>query len=339
MRVRIGSAERQAGWIALGLALWVAGASFAENPRSQSADRETPPAAVRASEPRVDSAPPSPPPSVRNDDRGTPQVGDAHRRPDRRGDRRHYGYRYPRHRVNVGWYVGWGWPWGYWGYWDPWWAHRPVVVNVGDEDAGALDLDLSPERAQIYLDGEYLGVADDYDGFPDYLWLRPGVYDLVVYMPGYKTLAQQVTVRRGVVVDIDDRMQPGEAVKPEDLPARSTERRDERLRRDRERETEVRERAEAAERWESRRDEERSLDARGEPARLRVEVSPVDASVYLDGRFLGSGEELARLRSALWVDPGKHKLEVVRPGYEPEVLEFEARAGAQTDLKVVLDKE
>ena len=60
------------------------------------------------------------------------------------------------------------------------------------------------------------------------------------------------------------------------------------------------------------------LDARGEPGSVRLEIEPDDASVYLDGRFLGTGRELARLRSGLIVDPGEHMLEVVRPGRRSE---------------------
>ena len=66
---------------------------------------------------------------------------------------------------------------------------------------------------------------------------------------------------------------------------------------------------------------------------------PADASIYLDGRFLGTGEELARLHSSLLVDAGSHRLQVVRPGYESVEKEFVAVAGEVVELKLKLDEE
>ena len=61
-------------------------------------------------------------------------------------------------------------------------------------------------------------------------------------------------------------------------------------------------------------DTSRPRDVRSQPGVLMLHVEPNDASVYLDGRFIGTGEELSRLRSGLIVDVGSHRLEVVRPG-------------------------
>ncbi len=195
------------------------------------------------------------------------------------------------------------------------------------DDWGALDLDVSPEKARIYVDGQRIGVADNFDGFPGYLWLEAGTYDLVIYKEGYETISRQYTVYPGVVIDVEDQMVPGEAVLPEDLMAKSSARRDERLKRDRERAAQARVRE---------RDE--FLDARGEPGRLALEVEPGDASVYLDGRFLGTAEELSRLHSGLIIDSGDHSLQIVRPGYEDKKVEFEVESGEQYDLEVELDE-
>lgn len=226
------------------------------------------------------------------------------------------------HRVSWGW--GWGEPWGY-----------TVVYPMADRTHGALDLDVSPERAQIFIDGELVGEADDYDGFPDYLWLERGTYDVVIFHPGYQTIARQISIYAGQVIDVEDRMTPGQETRPEDLASRSTRNRDERLRRERELEEEVG-RSERSARPRAPRQAE-ALDARGEPGRAVVRVTPDDASIYLDGRFLGTARELARLRSGLIVDPGEHELEVVRPGHEPASKSFEVDPGEE--VEVVLDLE
>ncbi len=231
---------------------------------------------------------------------------------------------------------------------------------------GALDLDVYPGRTEVHIDGRYYGKVDAYDGFPQYLWLPRGTYDVVFYLDGFSTLARQISVSPGMVIDIDDRMERGTSVKPEDLASKSHERRDERLRyegerrerlergrpayddeddeddearmeewrnRAREHRRDSRDAGEADEDGREQRDETRS-DARG---RLVLDIEPDDASVYLDGRFVGTGEELGGLRRGLAVDAGKHHLAVVRPGHRPEERDFEVEAGEEVELDVELE--
>jgi prefoldin subunit 5 len=271
-------------------------------------------------------------------------------------------------------------------------------------------VDIAPDRAEVWVNGEYLGVADDFDGFPSYLWLAPGTYDVVFYLPGYRTLARQYTIRPGQVLDVEDHLEPGESIHPRDLASTSTERRTERLRRREERYQEVlrnleeelgelRRKIEASEQRskaltgpdpsensenspeaepersaaqeleqevealkeqlqevqealrETATSEIEIAERKSEPesphsaqreaahagsARLRLRVEPGDASVYLDGRFLGSAAELSRLRDGLLIAGGEHVLEVVRPGWQEEVERFEAKEGSEITLEVSL---
>lgn len=248
-----------------------------------------------------------------------------------------------RHSSRSGFYLGWGPYWGatwsgYWGgYWSPYWYGPGIgyaaVYPRGGERYGALDTDVSPERAEVWIDGRKVGRADDFDGFPTYLWLDKGTYDIVFYLPGYKTIARQYSIYPGLVIDVEDRMEAGEAVHPLDLETKTHERRDERLRRDRERIES------AAPEWsEAPGAEPEWLDARREPGRLRVTVTPDDASVYLDGRFVGTGADLGRLRAGLLVDGGAHTLEIVRPGFLSERREVEVEGGEETPLRIVLEE-
>ena len=192
-----------------------------------------------------------------------------------------------------------------------------------------------------------MGVADDFDGFPDFLWLEKGTYDIVIFAPGYQTIARQYSIYGGMVIDVNDSMVRGQETMPEDLASKQTVNREERLRRDRENEAEVRAYEDAQARRYGAADAGAAttdaapdrLDVRGEPASLKLEIEPGDASVYLDGRFLGTGRELARLRSGLIVDPGEHRIEVVRPGRESEAKTFSVRAGEEIRLEIELDEE
>ncbi len=182
-------------------------------------------------------------------------------------------------------------------------GYGPYVLGRGryasGEGKGALDLDVRPEKAEVYLDGNRLGIADNFDGFPEFLWLPKGTYDLVIYKEGYKTLARQMTIYPGVVIDIEDRMEAGESVRPEDLVSKSTVNRERRERRERQRQATA----------EPRRGAARPV------GRLLLDIRPADAAIYLDGHFLGIADELAGLSAGLVVEPGEHRLEVVRPGY------------------------
>ncbi len=68
---------------------------------------------------------------------------------------------------------------------------------------------------------------------------------------------------------------------------------------------------------------------------LVIDVTPPDAAVYLDGRWLGKAETLSR--GQIPILPGKRTIKVVRPGYRAYVAEFIARpVGIPTRLRIVL---
>ncbi|MEE8138301.1 MAG: PEGA domain-containing protein [Thermoanaerobaculia bacterium] len=256
--------------------------------------------------------------------------------------RGHHGHHHPL-RSYLNFHFGYGghhYPYSYYGsYWGPYY-YPPVYAGYGrphyaNRYLGALDLNVKPKKAEVYLDGEHIGLAKDFDGFPGFLWLEKGTYEISFYLPGYRTLTRSLTVYPGSGVDVRLRLEPGEAVLPEKPlrpraraadrpPARWRDRDDDddRGERDRELRREV--------------EKETERDIRSEPGRLRLRIAPEDATVYLDGRFLGSGEELGRLHAGLIVEPGDHLLEVVRPGFESRRLEVRVGEGEEVELSVEL---
>ena len=79
-----------------------------------------------------------------------------------------------------------------------------------------------------------------------------------------------------------------------------------------------------------------AYDLRAEPARTVLSIAPADASVYLDGRFLGLASELPR---ELLIDPGSHRLEVLRPGFLSQAVDFDAEPRGTVELDVRLNPE
>jgi PEGA domain-containing protein len=64
-------------------------------------------------------------------------------------------------------------------------------------DIGELRLDVSPRHAQVYVDGYYSGVVDDYDGAFQALKLESGTYRIEITAPGFETLSFDVRIPAG----------------------------------------------------------------------------------------------------------------------------------------------
>ena len=109
--------------------------------------------------------------------------------------------------ASSGWAHGWGrphvsvffsWPWGYGTYYPPvYYPYYPVPYSA------KIDTDIHPEDAEVWLDGHYIGIADQYDGFPRYLTVSPGRHRLEFRLEGYRTLRIDLRARRGALYRLD----------------------------------------------------------------------------------------------------------------------------------------
>lgn len=191
-------------------------------------------------------------------------------------------------------------------------AEVPITGGSGggaEVAMGALDLDIEPQQAEIFVDGYLIGDADQFDGFPNYLWLEEGSYELAFYREGYETIYRQYTIYPGVIIDVDDRLRPGQAERPAPPSAAYPE------------------------------DGAVQLpDPAGDQniGRIMIAGSPADAAVYLDGHFVGTAGEISNLPNGLLVEPGEHVVELVRPGFETERRSIAVPAGDQVDLDLSL---
>ncbi len=254
----------------------------------------------------------------------------------------HYGHGYYGHRHYRPFY-----------YYRPYYHYRPYPYayhhyydypRYPSRFYGRLDLEVRPKKTtQVYIDGNYVGVAASFDGWPEHLWLEKDSYELIFYNPGYETVVRHVEVRPGALIRIREDMRPGESIPPEELTsAREPEapRYGPGSRGYAQREPAYERRAPlppAAPREPAPPAGSGVTDVRPEPARVKLVVAPADATVYLDGRFLGVAGELGEQRSGILIDPGEHVIEVVRPGYRGQELKFEAAPGGEVELEVDLD--
>lgn len=294
-----------------------------------------------------------------------------------------YGYRYG--------YYGWGWP-------------TTIVVSGGHFPGSrwaAVDTDVAPEEAELWLDGVFIGTADDFDGHPDLLYLRPGRYALELKLKGYVSVTKTLDVRAGRLVRLNDELEraPGgskwdswdadskrgtplgrffgpkatplrpdarearererdaddDRIEPDDIDAEDLEGDDDEVGPSRDR-TGRWDDADAPRRRSDVRIEDRGKAEGSEKADggeagktpaptgeirtgFRFIVTPSDAAVYLDDRYVGTGADLRRRGGPVEVEIGKREVVVQRPGYASKKVTIEAKAGAPVDVIVELTKD
>ena len=68
-----------------------------------------------------------------------------------------------------------------------------------DVASGGVQLDVQPWRAQVYVDGAYVGLVDDFKGYYHHLEIGAGPHVIVIVMPGYDPLIVDTLVSPGQV--------------------------------------------------------------------------------------------------------------------------------------------
>jgi PEGA domain-containing protein len=301
------------------------------------------------------------------------------------------GYRgYYGGRWGFGW--GWGWGWPYYGY-SPYYygyAGYPGYYGYGYPGGygygygpaanwAVIDTDVSPESARVYLDGTYIGTADDFDGFPDYLYLQRGNYRLEFRLDGYETRTIGIEAQRGAKTDIDEKLvriagaahygsydtpePPGGVrrfwgkrnnstveITEDDMYGDGRRYNDDRYRqryddRYRERDEEYAS-PNPDDRYregdpgygnEPPRNEEWRGNSPAANARLLFHVRPSDASIYVDGRYIGRASELSP-ETGIAIPPGRHKIAVSAPGYRERLMEVDVARGESERVEVNLER-
>lgn len=267
------------------------------------------------------------------------------------GDRWHDGgyrsrdrYRYGGYGYyqDYGWYDPYYWRWGYSPYYyGGFYGYSPSHYRRARyyRDTGAMRVIVEPRKTRVYVDGYYAGVADDFDGIFQRLYLPPGRHDITLRLEGYRTqhFKVYVPVDGTVKLHYDMVRGTGEGTAEQYIgePPDYARIEDERYRRDREYDDDDRYSHDARIDRDSRidRDERFSRGERG-GAVVPLDVRPGNASVYVDGEFRGIGSRLDHVR----LSPGRHRVEVVRPGFRTEEREIDVKEGENPELRIELSK-
>lgn len=74
-------------------------------------------------------------------------------------------------------------------------AFLPPVAD--DRPLGGLQLDVEPRRAQVFVDGAYVGRVEEFSGYYQHLDLPAGPHTIEMFEAGYDPLATYVVVSPG----------------------------------------------------------------------------------------------------------------------------------------------
>lgn len=125
----------------------------------------------------------------------------------------YYGY---RPGITVGFYSGYGYPYGYpyyryypYGYSSYGYGYGPygyplpppgyVSMRPG-VPYGGVRIQGAPRDAQVFADGYYVGIVDDFDGVFQHLNLEAGPHQIEVRLPGQAPVAFDVNVQPGQTI-------------------------------------------------------------------------------------------------------------------------------------------
>jgi hypothetical protein len=236
---------------------------------------------------------------------------------------------YPRY-----YYPRYYWPYySSYGFYDPffWGQYRypPPYYGRYYDDTGAAQLKVTPRNAQVYVDGYFAGIVDNFDGSLQRLNVDAGEHELQFYLEGYRPFSLKVLFVRGRTVKITHAMEPlgpGEAAPPKPVPQASDE--------------------------SPRSQPYRGPASMGRPRQLPppqgrqgqpsdfgsllLRVRPADAEVLIDGEpwTAPQGED----QFVIELTEGPHRVEVRKNGFQTYASTVRVRRGETVRLNVSLTR-
>jgi len=112
-------------------------------------------------------------------------------------------------------------PWfGPWGPWYPAPYAYGYYPYYGPPEAD-LRLLVKPNKAEVYVDGYFAGIVDEFDGFFQRLHVPPGQHEITLRLEGYLTVHQKLYLPVNTTYKLHYNMEPlrpGETTEPAPSP-------------------------------------------------------------------------------------------------------------------------
>lgn len=260
----------------------------------------------------------------------------------------YYGYPY------YGWGLGWGWGWGGWAWGAPYYSY-PYYSYPYDAASyygyGEVRTEIKPNKAQVFIDGGFVGMVDSFDGWWQRLNVEPGTHRLVFRAPGFAPYVVDLRILPGVEYQLKYQMQPGDDnISEQDMLPKDTG--------DRRRDDDRYQDRGPSPYPDQDRDSDRAPNPNYDPRRpserynhggdvtmqpqqnsgrrqMTLQVQPADATVYIDGTYYGTSDG-GQVQVTL--GDGPHKIEVVRPGYESFEKDIQVNENSVSSMTIMLQK-
>jgi hypothetical protein len=215
---------------------------------------------------------------------------------------------------------GYGYGHGY-GYGYGQYPYPPYYYGPWYDNTGSARLQVTPRNAQVYVDGNFVGLVDEFDGYLQRLNVEVGEHELQLYLEGYRTFTQRVLFVRGGTLKITHTMEqlgagesssppprPGESVRARPYPGPGPER------------------------------QGPPPPPRGgapsEFGSLLLRVRPADADVFVDGEVWNAPE--GQDQFVIELSEGPHRIEVRKEGFQTYSTMLRVRRGETARLNVSL---
>jgi len=232
-------------------------------------------------------------------------------------------------------------------FYDPWFGYQypypypPYGYARRFDNGASIRVMVTPKEAEVYVDGYYAGIVDDFDGIFQRLRVAPGNHEITLYRDGYRTIRQKMYLAARSESKLRSTMTPlaaGEAneprpVAPDAVPPPPEE--------------------PQPGTYPPQYPPQRMPPQRipppermppgppplqpGENARygtLSIRVQPAGAEVLIDGERWRGPENDERL--VVQVSEGPHRVEVQKDGFQKFSAEVQVRRGETTPVNVSL---
>ena len=146
------------------------------------------------------------------------------------------------------------------------------VHSYREKGLSAYDVNIKPKDADIYLDGVYVGKADDFDGSPKFLVVKPGTHTITAKKPGYKTYTVRVSINPGEQINLNKHLEPAPVLSDKGNKGHS----------------EIK--------------GEGKRDYKYQTVFVKFKVKDKNARVYLDNTFVGTIREIENLHKPLMIE-------------------------------------
>jgi hypothetical protein len=234
---------------------------------------------------------------------------------------------------------------------DPWYGGYQYPIHPYGygyrwaEPEAAVRLEVKPREAEVFVDGYYAGIVDDFDGTFQRLNVPPGDHEIELWLEGYRTVKQKVYLTRDNTFKIKYQMEhlaSGEAPEPKPQPIDPPQDvNPPRMQQPPMPRGPMTRRMPPPPPPQQQPPDERGVqvEPRGGQRNaaygtLAVRVQPADAEISIDGEnWRGPG---GQDRMTIEVSEGSHTIEIRKSGYRTYVTQIDVRRGQTTPLNVSL---